>query len=228
MTTNNCRDARPLVIVGAGGHAREMAQLVADVNGKDLQYELIGFFDDHIPTGTMIAGMPVLGPTQDAKTLARDSLFVLGIGAPPSKIKLASRLLDAGLKPVTLVHPSAVLGRNVTLGSGTIVCAGCILTCDVAVDAFVTINVACTLSHDSTIGRYTTLAPGVHITGGVTVGAGCDLGVGLVTVQGVEIGEWSIIGAGAVITANLPANVTAVGVPARIIKTRQPGWASAS
>jgi len=227
MIVNNYRGIRPLVIVGASGHAREVAQLIADINAKRLQYELIGYLDDAIPIGEVIAGVPVLGSTRDLHTVATNSLFALGVGAPANKLKLGSRLLDAGLEPVTLIHPSAIIGRNVQIGSGSIVSAGCVLTCDVAIGSFVTINVACTVSHDSKIERYATLAPGVHITGSVTVGEGCDLGAGLTTVQGIEVGEWSIIGSGAVITKDLPANITAVGVPARIIKTRSSGWAAA-
>ena len=227
MITNNSRGIRPLVIIGAGGHARELAQLISDINAKSLQYELVGFLDDGVPIGKVIAGRPVMGSTRDAHSMATNTLFALGVGAPATKLKLGSRLLDAGMEPVTLIHPSATIGRNVQIGSGSIVSAGCILTCDVAIGSFVTINVACTVSHDSIIESYATLAPGVHVTGSVTVGEGCDLGAGLATVQGVEIGEWSIIGSGAVITKDLPANITAVGVPARIIKTRPSGWEKA-
>jgi acetyltransferase-like isoleucine patch superfamily enzyme len=74
------------------------------------------------------------------------------------------------------------------------------------------------------VGDFATIAPATNLSGAVEVGAGCDIGSGVTTVEGVSVGEWTIVGAGAVIANHLPANCTAVGVPARPIKHRERGW----
>jgi acetyltransferase-like isoleucine patch superfamily enzyme len=80
------------------------------------------------------------------------------------------------------------------------------------------------VGHDSRVDDYALLAPGVHISGYVHVGEGCDLGAGATIVPSAELGAWSIVGAGATVTGSLPPNCTAVGTPARPIKTRPDGW----
>ena len=83
-----------------------------------------------------------------------------------------------------------------------------------------TINFGLTIGHDSQVDDYATLAPGVNLSGFSKIGEGADLGAGAATIPGVEIGAWAIVGAGAAVTRDLPAHCTAVGVPARVIKTR--------
>ena len=72
--------------------------------------------------------------------------------------------------------------------------------------------------------NFCNINPGAHLAGNVTVGEGCYIGMGANIIQGISIGPWSIIGAGAVVVRDIPANVTAVGVPAKVIKTREEGW----
>jgi hypothetical protein len=81
-----------------------------------------------------------------------------------------------------------------------------------------------TVSHDTRIDDFVTAAPSANISGSVQIGEGCDLGTGSAVIQGIEIGKWTVVGAGAVVVSSLPANVTAVGVPAKVIKERPDGW----
>ncbi len=215
---------QPIIIVGAGGFAREVAQLIADVNAQRPTYSLLGYLDDNIAPGTSIGGQTVLGGLDSAQSHAGEVHFVVGVGSPMIKRRLATRLADAGLVLETLVHPSAQVGRDICLGKGSVICAGCILTCDITVGTLVTLNLACTVGHDAVISDFVSIAPGSNISGNVTVGQGCDVGTGAATVQGVTLGEWSVVGAGALVATDLPPNITAVGVPAKAIKHREPGW----
>ena len=86
------------------------------------------------------------------------------------------------------------------------------------------VNVGATISHDTNVGRYVNINPGAHLAGNVSVGEGSYIGMGAKVIQGRSIGKWTVVGAGAVVTTDLPANVTAVGVPAKVIKTREEGW----
>jgi sugar O-acyltransferase (sialic acid O-acetyltransferase NeuD family) len=210
-----------VVIVGAGGLGRECAEWIEDINEVSPRFHTVGFVDDNpAKQGTMVHDLPLLGPI-DWLNGRRESI-VVGVGNPAAKRKIVERLGRRNY--VSIVHPNAVIGRHVAIGEGFIACPGVIVTTDVRIGAFVALNFDLTVGHDATVGDFCTLAPGVHVSGYVRIGDGCDLGAGVAIVPGVEVGAWSIVGAGAAVTTNLPANCTAVGVPARVIKTREPGW----
>ncbi|MFN2315910.1 MAG: acetyltransferase [Gemmatimonadales bacterium] len=214
----------PLVIVGASGFGREVAALVADLEAAQPGWDLLGFLDDEPDAPAEVGGVPVLGGLNWLAARPGQIQVAIGIGSPRIKRLVVARLRDLAAGFPVLIHPGVVRGRNVEFGPGSLVCAGNILTVDIRAGAFLTLNLACTVGHDSRFGDFTTLAPGANISGNVTLGEGCDIGTGSALIQGVTVGEWSIVGAGAVVTRDLPANCTAVGVPAEPVKRRSAGW----
>lgn len=203
---------------------RDLHALLRDLATVAPGLAVVGFLDDDPGKhGEMVHGLPVLGDTSWV-TANVSAEVAVGIGSPAGKRAVVERLRAAGARVPSLVHPGAVIGADVVLGEGTIVSAGCVLTTDIRIGDFVTINTSCSLAHDDVVDDYASLAPGVHLAGNVHVGEGADLGTGTVTVQGVEIGAWSIVGAGTVVVRDLPANVTAVGAPARVVRRRADGW----
>ena len=214
-----------IVIVGAGGFGREVLALINDINRVAPQWNVVGFADDRPQLrGSTVSGRPVLGPITELAQRRLSPRFVLGIGSPADKARVAEPLLAAGLEAPALVHPSVVASSSVSFSEGCVICAGTILTCDIHVGRFVTINLACTIGHDSLLGDFVTIAPGVHVSGNVVVEEGCEVGTGVATVQGRRLGAWSMVGAGAVVSSDIPPNCTAVGIPARAVKQRAPGW----
>jgi sugar O-acyltransferase (sialic acid O-acetyltransferase NeuD family) len=215
-----------LVIVGTGGFAREVHQVVEDLNDDGAGWNVLGFLDDEPSRhGTQVHGLPVLGGTDWVR--GREGIAVaVGVGATAGRRRVVRVLTraSAAVEFPTLVHPLAWVGNRIDVGTGTIVCAGSLLTTDLRLGDHVIVNLDCTIGHDSSIGDFVTMAPSVNVSGAVEVGEGCDLGTGASIIQGVAIGEWTILGAGSVVTKDLPANVTAVGVPAKPIKERPAGW----
>lgn len=215
---------RDIVIIGAGGFGREVLEWIADINEAKRTFNVLGFLDGNASLhGQGVNDVPVLG---DIDWLASHPgvAATVAIGSPKGKRGLAAQLRAMGAEAATIVHPRAIVGRRVVLGPAAIVCPGSILTTEIDVGAFVTLNLDLTVGHDARIGDYCTLAPGVHVSGFAVIGEGCDIGTGASIVPGTNIGAWSIVGSGAVVSANLPPNCTAVGVPAKAIKTRPDGW----
>ncbi len=211
-----------LAIFGCGGFAREVAQVIRDINAVTPTWTLLGFIDDDVGKhGSTVAGLPVLGGAEWLEAHAEVSCSI-GVGSPAAKRKIVSRLRRTQF--ATLVHPRAWVGERVALGTGSIVCAHAAATCDITIGAHSIVNLSATIGHDARIGDYATLAPSVNISGYAQVGEGCDLGTGVALIPGAKVGAWSIVGAGSVVVSDLPENVTAVGAPARVIKTREPGW----
>jgi sugar O-acyltransferase (sialic acid O-acetyltransferase NeuD family) len=208
-----------LAIFGASGFAREVAAWVERASWGGSRFRLIGFIDDVSPGGEL-RGRPVLTLAEMAR--AKRPAFVVAVGDPALREDLVRAAESAGL-PVAppLVHPSVQYDEDhVTLGPGTVICAGSILTTDIAVAGHVQINLGCTVGHDVSLHDYVTLAPGVHVSGKVAIGHGAYLGTGAVTVDGdydrpLVIGDRAVVGAGAVVTRDVPPATTVVGVPAR-------------
>jgi sugar O-acyltransferase (sialic acid O-acetyltransferase NeuD family) len=210
-----------VVIVGVGGLGRECSQWIEDVNADRPTFRAVGFLDDDTRKhGAISHDLPVLGGLDWLDGRAGTVAAIIGIGSPETKRRLAERLRTVVSGFPILRHPRAIVGRYVDIGEGSVLCPGVILTTDIRIGRFVTLNFDLTVGHDSDVGDYVTLAPGVHVSGYNKIGEGADLGAGATTIPEIEIGAWTIVGAGAVVAESLPGNCTAVGVPARVIKTR--------
>lgn len=215
---------KPIVIYGAGGFASEVLELIRDINRDHQQWEVLGFLSDDPDTwGEEREAITVLGGERWLERQRGVSL-VLGVGSPAVKARLAERLRPQPIEWPALIHPSVVRSNRVRLSFGTVIAAGSILTTNIIVQDFAMVNLACTIGHDCSLGAFSTLAPGVHVSGNVRIEEGVDIGTGTVLIPGVTVGAWSIVGAGTVVTQSLPNDCTAVGVPARVVKQRTPGW----
>lgn len=224
MTTHKPHTQR-IVIVGTGGHAREVHELIEDINAAAPTWEIMGWLDSNTAThGTTVHDLSVLGDIDWLR--ANPNVYVtMAIGAPPTRRRVVESARALGhTRFATLIHPTALIGRRVEIGEGTVICAGVITSTDYRLGQHVLINRMATVAHDDHLHDFVTIAPSAVISGNVTIGEGTDLGTNATVNQGVEIGAWTIVGSGAVVTKSLPANCTAVGAPARPIKERQVGW----
>lgn len=212
--------AQPTVIYGAGGHGREVAWLLDAVNERDPRFRLLGFLDDAPEShGRVLNDRPVLGGVDWIDQCGEERLaVVLGIGSPGAKYRVVQRLRPKGVEFPVVVHPDVPMSRWVTLGEGTTISYGCSLTIDVTLGSFVFLNRHVTVGHDAEIGSFSNLNPRVVISGNDLLDEGVDVGTGAAIIQRLRIGAGAVIGAGASVVHDLPANVTAVGVPARPIK----------
>ncbi len=194
-----------VLVVGAGGHGRVV---VATLQAAGVA--VAGILDD-VAGAPDVLGVPVLGPV--AMLAGHDGLAVLGIGSN----RVRQRLVAAfpGVAWATAVHPSAVVHGSVAVGPGTVVFAGAVVQPGAVLGAHAIVNTAATVDHDCRIGDFAHLAPGVHLSGDVRIGEGTLLGVGACAAPGTSVGAWSVVGAGGVVVHDVPAGVTAVGVPAR-------------
>lgn len=217
---------RDLVIIGAGGHAREQLDLVAAINRVAPTYEVLGFLVDppYAAPGDRVRGLPVLGNIEWLSGRGGTVEVVCGIGDPATRCRMVEGAKPLGARFPAIVHPSAVLSESVALGEGAIVSAGVVLSSDVHIGPHAHVNVGASLSHDCVLAEFVSVAPGARLAGCVEAEAGAQLGVGTIVSDRKRIGAWSITGAGAVVVNDVPPNTTVVGVPARVVKCREAGW----
>jgi sugar O-acyltransferase (sialic acid O-acetyltransferase NeuD family) len=197
-------------IIGAGGFARETLNVYRDARRGG---EVAGFLEEHAQPGRTVNGKPVRDWTA-LRQLPRNARLIGAIGIP-ARGRLLDEAAAAGFRFDTAIHPSVNRSKWVEIAEGCIVCANCILTTQISVGPHTILNLACTVGHDTSIGRLVTLSPGVHVSGRVTIEDEVFVGTGAVIIERVRIGRGAVIGAGAVVTKDIPAGVTAVGVPAR-------------
>jgi sugar O-acyltransferase (sialic acid O-acetyltransferase NeuD family) len=207
-----------VVIVGAGGHGGELADVARACAGAGQPLEVVGYVDDNpARRGKIVRDLPVLGGV-DWLFGRQDVEIVVGIGSPVVKRRVIEMLAAEGVRFRGLVHPRAELTPYVRMGIGVVITAGCVLTNDIVLGDHVHLNRLSTVGHDCRVGAFTHLAPGSVLSGNVTIGEGCDIGTNACVIQNLTVGEWSIVGAGAAVIDDLPPHCTAVGVPARVIR----------
>lgn len=211
----------PLVIFGAGGLGREVAVLIHQINEAAAapQWELRGFYDDVAPASTTVAGLPYLGTAADLNAVREPLHVAVAVGSSPGRAAVVSRLTSPKLFFPTLIHPGVAHEpyQNLHLAEGCIIQQGCILTTDIRLGRFVLLNLGCTLGHDAELADFCSLMPHANVGGTAHLETGVYLGTNATVIQGIRVGAGTIVGAGAVAVRDLPAGVTAVGVPAKEI-----------
>lgn len=214
-----------IAILGAAGYGRQVAAVMrhAESAGR-VPFTPVGFLDDAPDLhGTVVGGLPVLGPLH---SIPEDTdAALLGVGYPEVKRRVVARMSE--IRPVewpALSHPSSQRLEAGEDAQGLLLQAGVVISTDVSIRDFVTVNLGATVSHDCTLGDFVTLSPGANVGGDVVIEEGAFLGIGASVIQGIRIGAWSVIGAGAVVTKDVEPNTIVAGVPARIIKRRPEGW----
>lgn len=206
---------KQLYIVGAGGFGRELYNWLVALPEALRDWEIAGFLDDN-PSA-------LNGFDYDPQVVGRASewipeenhLFACGIGRIDVKESVCRRLLEKGANFLTVVHPTALIGRGVKLGEGAVICPRVTLTWDIEVGEMAMINCHTTVGHDAYIGAWSTISANCDLTGCTRVGESVFMGSGARVIPGKSIGDGSIIGAGSVVIRTVEEQGRVFGNPAR-------------
>ncbi|MEG0931912.1 MULTISPECIES: acetyltransferase [Weeksellaceae] len=210
---------KKIAILGAGGFGREVKTIIDAINKVNLTYDFIGFFDDGIEKGLLVNNYDVLGGISDINKYDEDLSIVVCIADPKIKKKVISKINNSHIDFPSIIHPKvSITDEFVIIGNGCIICEGTIITCNIEIKDFIILNLMCTVGHDTVIEDYCSFMPSVNISGEVKIEQGVYVGTGAKIINLLDIGENTIVGAGAVVSKSLPANCTAVGIPAKPIK----------
>lgn len=200
---------KKIAVYGASGFGREVAWLIQSLD----DYEVTCFIDDDTSKqGTFSNNIPVMS-LESAYEQFPEAVVVGGVGDPRTRQLLMEKAETAGFDFTTIIHPGVERSQWIEVGTGTVICAGNILTTNIILGKHVQINLDCTIGHDVVMGNYTTLAPGVHVSGWVHFGKRVYVGTGAVIINGTEekpitIGDDAVIGAGACVTRSIPSGET--------------------
>jgi len=215
------RAAQRLLILGAGGHGRAVADLA-----RACGFTVAGFTERSSSAGG--PGSPVLGTDAELAALIRPQRIdggVVGVGntALVRRAQLYDVLVAAGVAQPPLVHPRAAASASAEVGPGSVVFAGSVLGSGARIGVNAVLYSGVVVEHECLIGDHAYLSPGVILSGQVTLETGVFLGAGAVVLPGLRIGEGAVVAAGAVVTADVPAGQTVMGVPARVARRGESG-----
>lgn len=206
---------KPIVLVGGGGHAR----VVANVLKLSGEFELVGYTDPRQESALSQDGVRHLGGDEVLPALRERgvTLAAIGVGGTDNsgRRRLFDKLVALGFVLPVICHPAAVIASDVLLGRGTVIMAGAVVNPGVALGDNVVINTGAIVEHDCRLGHSAQVGPGAILCGGVVVGAEAFIGAGACVIQGINVGAGAFVGAGAVVTKDVSPGVTVVGNPAR-------------
>jgi sugar O-acyltransferase (sialic acid O-acetyltransferase NeuD family) len=210
-----------VVIVGAGGFGREVLDVLRSIDPYGARWRFAGFVADDEPDAGLLDRIHASFLGNDETFLRHPTAthYTVAIGDPCLRRLLVERYDAAGLKPISLIHPTASIGSDVLIGEGAVVCAHVSITTNIRIGRHVHIDRMATIGHDSVIDDFVTLHPGSVISGAVHIGSGTRVGTNASILPEVLISHDVVIGAGAVLTKDAECGQTYAGVPARPISS---------
>lgn len=199
-----------IIILGAGGHAKVVADTI-----QLLGWTVTGFLDDNPDMiGSQVYGLSVLGQINRWHEWKPTGL-VIGIGNNAVRQRIVEQLEPMQPNWMTIIHPHSFVSPSVFIGPGSVIMANVAINAGAVIGHHTIINTGATVDHECEISDYVHIAPGVHLAGNVTIRRGAFLGIGCSVIPGCVIGENTVVGAQSAIISDIPAGVTAKGVPAR-------------
>lgn len=206
-----------IFVYGASGHGK----VVLDV-ARSAGLDVVGFVDDGPGPHPPRMGLPVMGDGRwlQAEAAKGGVAVLLGIGDNATREQVSERCRSWGADVLGSVHPRATVAESARLGHGTVVMAGAVVNPDATVGEGCIINTGAVVEHDVILGDYAHVSPNATLAGGVSLGARSQLGAGATVIPAVRIGSNTLVGAGAVVVRDLPDDVIAMGVPARVVRHR--------
>ena len=198
---------KSLVIIGAGGHARSIIDLVESEGAYQI-IGLIGAPGDCI--GSMVMGYPIIATDSDSDAISRVAeRAIIGIGqiktAEPRKL-MYEYISGLGLDLPIIISPSAYVSKHTNIGKGTAIMHGAIVNSNVVIGNNCILNTLALIEHDAVIGDHCHVSTGARINGGVNVESGCFIGSGAVVYHDITIGRNSVIAGGCIVSDNVPPN----------------------
>ena len=206
-----------IIVVGAGGQCRVVLSILRYYKN----FNVIGIADRNSKNiGEQISGKIIKYSWNNFKEIYERGTrqAVIAIGDNNERRELFSRLSSIGFKMPTIIHPSAVIEKDASLGNGCVICMG------VKIDTLVSIGKNCVvysgsiIEHEVKIGDHVYISPGCNIAGRITIGDGSFIGIGSNIIERITVGKNAVIGAGSVVISDIDDNSTVAGVPAKPIR----------
>ncbi|MGX6591140.1 acetyltransferase [Cetobacterium ceti] len=203
---------KEIIIIGSGGHAKVIIDILERSNKK-----IYGILDDDLNKKDLkVLGYSILGTTKDIEKYKQNYSFIIGIGNNAIRKKIAIENKDLNYEQA--IDPSAIISKNIKIGTGTVIMPGAIINIDSKIGNHCIINTGAIIEHDNIIEDYVHISPGVSLGGTVKIGETTHVGIGSTVINNINVGKKNIIGGGTVVIRSINDNNFIVGVPGIIKK----------
>lgn len=206
-----------MIIIGAGGHAKEVIQILH----KDELTSSLYFFDNTPNASNLFLGkFPVLSSDDELKQVfSKDPRFVCAISGTSKREIFMNKIKALGGKFTSVIAPNASIGNyDVVLADGLNVMQMVFISNNVCIGEGTLLNYGASVHHDCTVGKFCEISPKAQLLGGSSISDYVTIGAGATVLPKVKIGNNAVVAAGCVVTKNVPDNTVVAGVPGRVIK----------
>ena len=207
-----------LVIIGAGGFGREMFAAAREAVGYGETFTVKGFLDGKATALDGFSGYPKIIGTPETYQIEEDDVFITALGSIAARRRCASMIEGRGGRFISIIHRSASIGPNVTVGDGAFVAHNVVLTADVKVGRHSCVFHGTVIGHDTVLEDFTHVYSLVSVGGGVRIAEGASVFPGARIVPRVEIGAGATVGIGSAVVRSVASGVTVFGLPAERLR----------
>jgi sugar O-acyltransferase (sialic acid O-acetyltransferase NeuD family) len=205
-----------LIVYGSGGMAREVVELVTDINDVSPTWRILGYIDDiKGDSSELVNGYPLLGTWEILKDVPGRPHVIIAVGSPSDKEIIFNRIRDFDIRFPTLIHPSARVARNAQIGEGSIIGIDCIVSTGVTIGNHVFLNMRTIVGHDAVIMDFSSCLVGCIIAGGVVVKDSALLGSGCIIMEKKTIGCKSKVSMGSVVSFDVEDHHVVMSRPSK-------------
>ncbi len=210
---------KDIIIYGSGGLAKETVELIEDINEVKSEWNIRGYIDDtKSEAGEWVNGYPILGTQEILKTVDENTYIVIAISDPPTKEQIVTAIQKYKPRFATLIHPSAKIAKNASIGEGCIISIDCVVSVNVSIGNHVFMNMRTVIGHDSTISDFSSCLVNCIIAGNVSIHKGALLGSACVIMEKKEIGEGVKISMGSVVNFDVEDNMVVMSRPSKCMR----------
>ncbi|MBQ9611379.1 MAG: acetyltransferase [Lachnospiraceae bacterium] len=202
---------KKIIILGASGQGKVAADIALACG-----YDSIAFLDDDANKKECM-GYSVIGTHDYLRNCDQSIDVFVAIGNSKIRENIFAMLGERGTIPVTLIHPTAVIGSNVRIGAGSIVMPHATIAAETVIGMGAIINTNASVDHENVLGDYVHISVGSHLAGQVQIGSHTWIGIGAIVSNNLSICDNCMIGAGAVVVRDITEPGTYVGVPATLM-----------
>ena len=207
-----------LVIIGAGGFGREMFATAREAVGYGETFTVKGFLDGNPSALDGFSGYPEIIGTPETYQIEENDVFITALGSIAARRRCAAMIEERGGRFISVIHRSASIGPNVTVGDGSLVAHNVVLTADIKVGRHSCVFHGTVIGHDTVLEDFTHVYSLVSVGGGVLIAEGASVFPGARIVPRVEIGAGATVGIGSAVVRSVAPRVTVFGVPAERLR----------
>ncbi len=222
LVESGCKRVKDIVLYGAGGMALEVVQLIEDINELEPTWNILGYIDDYRggrgSDNPVVNGYRILGTHKTIGDFDKSVRWVIAGSDPKAKRTIHDSLRIYDLKYATLIHPTAKISKNVSIGEGTIVSYGCIVSVNAVLESHIYLNMRTVIGHDTVVKSFSTCLIDCIVAGNVLINEGVLLGSNCVIKEKKTIGKNAKISMGSAVFFDVEDNVAVMNRPPKSMR----------